>query len=115
MLFRSMNEQGAVAYLEHWYQWLLQREQRGARSPHLNWFIALYASLTGRIDEAFTYLAEAWTQTLLVPDLIYFSPLRGDPRWQQMLEAEGLADSDIQALETAAEQFRVEYGYSEPI
>ena len=87
---------------------------RGARSPHLNWFIALYACLTGRIDEAFTYLEEAWTQTFLVPDLVYFDPLKQDPRWQRMLKDEGLTDDDIRVLESAAEQYKTEYGFIQP-
>ena len=42
------------------------------------------------------------------------APLKEDPRWQRMLEHEGLADDDIPVLESAAERYKAEYGFTDP-
>lgn len=109
-----LHRDGIEGYLEQWYQWLAGKEQRGARSPHLNWFLALYATLTGRTDAAFEHIEAAWTQTFLVPDLVFFNALKQDPRWQQMLTKQKLRDEDIVDLEALAAQYRTEIDYQDP-
>ncbi len=106
----ALREQGVAEYLAHWYRWLCKKKQRGARSPHLDWFLGLYALLNGKVDAALDHLQEAWTQTLLVPDLVFFSGLRDNPRWQAMLSDHGLDDAAIDSLRIAAQQCREELG-----
>ncbi len=109
-----LREDGVVGYLQHWYSWLQKKRDRGARSPHLPWFLGLYAVLSGHPDEALDYLEEAWTQTLLVPDLMFFAGLRGHPRWQALLQNYHLTDPEVEELRQLARDYRKELGINTP-
>jgi tetratricopeptide (TPR) repeat protein len=111
---RVLREEGVPGYLQHWYNWLKKKYERGARSPHLPWFLGLYAILSGHPEQALDYLEEAWTQTLLVPDLVFFTALRGNPRWQSLLERYHLTDPEIEELRQLSRSYRAELGIKTP-
>ncbi len=111
---RILREDGVPGYLQHWYSWLKKKRERGARSPHLPWFLGLYAILSGHPEEALDYLEEAWTQTLLVPDLMFFTALRDNPRWQSLLERYHLTDPEIDELRQLSRNYRAELGIKTP-
>ena len=107
--FRSaLAEGGTLEYLRHWYVWLQKKRKRGARSPHLPWFLGLYAVLNGQDEEALDYLEEAWSQTLLVPDFIFFQGLKSHPRYQALLNEYGLADADVATLKQKSRELKSE-------
>jgi tetratricopeptide (TPR) repeat protein len=109
---RVLREEGTHGHLAHWYAWLLKKRDRGARSPHLYWFLSLYGVLNNKTEEALDYLEIAWTQTVLVPDLVFFRGLREHPRWQALLEKYRLRDEDVAELERAAARCKKELGMS---
>ena len=111
---RILREDGVVGYLQHWYSWLKKKRERGARSPHLPWFLGLYAVLSGHPEEALDHLEEAWTQTLLVPDLVFFTALHGNPRWQSLLERYHLTDPEVEELRQLSRSYRAEIGIKTP-
>jgi TolB-like protein/Tfp pilus assembly protein PilF len=111
---RILREDGVPGYLQHWYSWLKKKRERGARSPHLPWFLGLYAILSGHSEEALDYLEEAWTQTLLVPDLVFFTALHDNPRWQSLLERYQLTDPEVDELRRLSRSYRMELGIKTP-
>ncbi len=111
----ALNQEGISAYLKHFYEWLIEKRTIGARSPHLSWFLAVYATLNNKRDDAFRYLEEAWAQSLIVPDFQFFGLLHRDPRWTRLLARTGLGDNDIVALEASANSYRKELGFIEPV
>ncbi|XOV89765.1 MAG: TIR domain-containing protein [Pseudomonadota bacterium] len=113
-LLQSLNRDGVPAYLRDYYAWLMEKRRLGARTPHLPWFLAVYATLNNKRDEAFGYLEEAWSQSLIVPDFPFLDPLRRDPRWERQLARIGLGDGDLVVLEASANRYRKELAFVEP-
>jgi len=92
---RSGQQVQARRELEQWEKW----SQR--RHPTQTEIIPSVYAAVGRTDEAIAFLQKAYSEHSNVVVLIkvapYFDPLRGDPRFQELLRRVGLAQQAASA------------------